>query len=151
MDILPELDSTPEIIKTELEYTAIYYSWFRNKYFNKPATSLESLRSKQVILVYRGEYERNNIYYGVCTDCGRIGKLEWRSACADTECERVDCCLKKICSEHCQVYCNNGHLNQYHNDDGEAQPFDCVICNDIIKPTYSWWGLSIKEHIAKYD
>ena len=95
--------------------------------------------------------ENTTIYYGNCEDCNKLGKLEKQAACSDSACHWVDCCIKFVCADNCNFYCNNGHLIEYKNDTGEVKNLKCNKCNLEIDIKYKWKGLSIKQHLKKYN
>ena len=95
--------------------------------------------------------QNNEIYYGKCEDCNKIGKLEIQDACAYSACCGVDCCNKFICADNCNFYCDNGHLIIYKNYSGEIKNLKCNECNLEINIKYKWYGLSIKNHRIKYN
>lgn len=85
-------------------------------------------------------------YYGSkvpCDDCCRFKYpplLRRVPGCADYQIMFNLCCDKMVCKYGCHVYCTRGHLNVVHDDDGYRYPFDCTVCDEIVKPKFEWHG-----------
>jgi hypothetical protein len=88
--------------------------------------------------------------YEACEDCGKKSFLEKVPSCADYQTSGEICCWKYVCIDRCVYQCPNQHDNQSYCDDGEHYEIVCLQCSVSFRPTYVWYGLSIREHRQKY-